>query len=120
MHARNAASVFPEPVGAEISVVRPARMCGHPCSCGSVGVPNFFTNHSCTTGWAQARESGMEDIRVLYTIFAKDSLFKALSNQHSAKTTGVSFHGDRCLVEGLIPAFNKRHCTKNWADLWAK
>src|SRR5438477_9511372 len=53
MHARKAASVLPEPVGAEIRVVRPARMCGHPCSCGSVGVPKRWTNQSCTNGWAQ-------------------------------------------------------------------
>src|SRR5438309_1864346 len=64
MHARKAASVLPEPVGAEIRVVRPLRMCGHPCSCGSVGVPKRRTNHSCTTEWAQERELGIgrEDI----------------------------------------------------------
>ena len=39
MQARNAARVLPDPVGAEINVVRPARMCGQPCSWGSVGVP---------------------------------------------------------------------------------
>src|ERR1035437_2424641 len=66
MQARNAESVFPDPVGAEISVVRPARMCGHPCSCGSVGVPNFRTNHSATTGCAQASESGRDCIPVFY------------------------------------------------------
>src|SRR5208337_2679239 len=58
MQARNAARVFPEPVGAEMRVVWPARMCGQPCSCGSVGVPKRETNHSCTNGWAQAREGG--------------------------------------------------------------
>src|SRR5690348_6864927 len=67
MHARKAASVFPEPVGAEISVVRPARMCGHPCSCGSVGVPNRETNHSATRGWAQARDAGRDCIRPFYS-----------------------------------------------------
>src|SRR5580693_10336321 len=60
MQARNAASVLPDPVGAEINVVRPASMCGHPCSCGSVGGPNRCTNHSATRGWAQAREEGKE------------------------------------------------------------
>ncbi len=50
MQARNAARVLPEPVGAEISVVRPARICGQPCSCGSVGVPNLAMNHSATKG----------------------------------------------------------------------
>src|SRR5260221_305284 len=38
MQARKAASVLPDPVGAEISVVWPARMWGQPCSCGSIGV----------------------------------------------------------------------------------
>src|SRR5208282_1109121 len=66
MQARNAASVFPEPVGAEISVVRPARICGQPCSCGSVGVPNRWTNHSLTRGWAHARESGRDCIFLFY------------------------------------------------------
>src|SRR6185437_1496844 len=73
MQARKAASVLPEPVGAEMRVVRPARMVGQPCSCGSVGVPNLFTNHSRTTGWAQARLWGMECIIQLYTVFVKDS-----------------------------------------------
>src|SRR5712692_6786263 len=62
IQARNAARVFPEPVGAEISVVLPARMGGQPCSCGSVGVPNLCTNHSLTRGCAQSREEGEEDI----------------------------------------------------------
>src|SRR5277367_5540748 len=57
MQMRKAASVLPEPVGAEISVGLPATMWGHPCSCGSVGVPKRLTNHSCTTGCAQARLS---------------------------------------------------------------
>jgi hypothetical protein len=51
-------------VGAEISVVRPARMGGHPCSCGSVGVPKRCTNHSATRGWAQAREEARGCIRI--------------------------------------------------------
>src|ERR1700726_2065995 len=59
MATRNAASVFPEPVGAEMRVGSPATMEGQPPSCGSVGVPNLATNHSCTMGWAQAREAGM-------------------------------------------------------------
>ena len=29
------------PVGAEMSVVRPARISGQPCACGSVGSPNL-------------------------------------------------------------------------------
>ena len=57
MQVRNAASVFPDPVGAEISVVLLARMCGQPCSCGSVAAPNRPVNHSWTMGWAQLRVS---------------------------------------------------------------
>ncbi len=56
MQARNAASVLPEPVGAQINVFFLARMCGQPSSCGSVGVPNFATNHSRTSGWAQSSD----------------------------------------------------------------
>src|SRR3569833_213503 len=58
MQARNAASVFPDPVDAEISVVRPSMMYGQPCSCGSVGVPKRPTNHSCTRGCAHSRLEG--------------------------------------------------------------
>ena len=56
---KNAESVLPEPVGAEINVVRPARISGQPCSCGSVGDPNLPRNHSATSGWAQASETGI-------------------------------------------------------------
>src|ERR1700674_536367 len=71
MQIRKAARVLPDPVGAEISVVRPASICGQPCSCGSVGVPNLRTNHSCTIGWAQARESETGDMSILYRSFVK-------------------------------------------------
>src|SRR5512133_2368547 len=59
MQARNAARVLPEPVGAEIRVGRPARICGQPSIWGSVGVPNLRTNHSATRGCAQASVSGI-------------------------------------------------------------
>src|SRR5882762_7718335 len=55
MQIRKAASVLPEPVGAEISVVLPARMYGQPSCCGSVGVPKRLTNQSRTTGCAHSR-----------------------------------------------------------------
>jgi hypothetical protein len=55
MQARKAARVLPEPVGAEMMVLCRARMCGQPCSCGSVGVPKRCRNHSRTMGWAQSR-----------------------------------------------------------------
>ncbi len=50
MQARKAANVLPEPVGAEITVVRRARMCGQPSSCGSVGEAKRSRNHSRTMG----------------------------------------------------------------------
>jgi hypothetical protein len=56
---RNAVSVLPDPVGAQISVCSPAVMCGHPRTCGGVGSGNDAANHSRTagenasrTGWA--------------------------------------------------------------------
>ena len=54
MHARNAASVFPDPVGAEITVERRARICGQPRTCGSVADSNRSRNHSRTIGCAQS------------------------------------------------------------------
>ena len=57
MQTRNAARVLPEPVGAEMRVVSPRRMLGQPSIWGSVGVPNFAVNHSCTRGCAQASAS---------------------------------------------------------------
>ena len=55
MQARNAASVLPEPVGAEMSVSSPGQDGGQPSICGSVGVPNLSMNHSRTSGWAHSR-----------------------------------------------------------------
>ena len=55
MQIRNAASVLPEPVGAEISVVCLRKIDGQPCSCGSVGAPRRPRNQSRTKGCAQSR-----------------------------------------------------------------
>src|SRR5689334_19317241 len=52
MQARNAASVLPDPVGAEMSVLRPSRIGGQPSVCGSVGVPKRAVNQSRTSGCA--------------------------------------------------------------------
>src|SRR5918992_1311895 len=58
MQTRKAASVFPEPVGAEISVSPPAAIAGHPLACGSVGpAGKRVENHSRTTGWKPASTS---------------------------------------------------------------
>ena len=48
---RNAASVFPEPVGAAISVCRPLAMAGQPRAWASVGPSNRPSNHAWTRGW---------------------------------------------------------------------
>src|ERR1017187_3986941 len=58
IQARNAARVFPEPVGAQISADRFWRMWGQPNSCGSVGVPNLLRNQARTSGCAQSRAPG--------------------------------------------------------------
>src|SRR6266404_1685272 len=54
MQIKKAASVLPEPVGAEISVVFPARMWGQPSCWGSVGVAKRLTNQSRTSEWAHS------------------------------------------------------------------
>ena len=52
MHTRNAASVLPDPVGAAISVCRPAAISAHPPACGSVGpAGNRRPNQAATAGW---------------------------------------------------------------------
>ena len=51
MQTRNAASVFPEPVGAAISVCRPAAISRQPPACGSVGpAGNRRSNQARTAG----------------------------------------------------------------------
>jgi hypothetical protein len=52
---RYAASVFPVPVGAEISVWLPPRMCGQPSRCGSVGSPKRSENQRWIVGWKPVR-----------------------------------------------------------------
>src|SRR5579859_1641866 len=52
MQTRNAASVLPEPVGAAISVWRPAAISRQPSACGSVGPSgNRPSNQRRTAGW---------------------------------------------------------------------
>jgi hypothetical protein len=78
MQIKNAASVFPEPVGAEISVVRPARISGQPCSCGSVGYPNLPMNHSATSGWAHASVTGISTADGMNAILRLSLYFRQL------------------------------------------
>ena len=83
MQIRNADSVLPDPVGAEISVVRPARISGQPCSCGSVGEPNLRTNHSATSGCAHPSDTGISTEGMLaildvFSTFANSSLHMGL------------------------------------------
>jgi hypothetical protein len=52
MQTRKAARVLPEPVGAAISVWRPAAISAHPPACGSVGPSgNRLANQVWTAGW---------------------------------------------------------------------
>lgn len=45
---RNAASVFPEPVGAQIRVLAPLEIAGQPPACAGVGASNDFSNQPRT------------------------------------------------------------------------
>ena len=47
---RNAASVLPDPVGAEISTFSPERIAGQARACGSVAEPKCSANQSRTIG----------------------------------------------------------------------
>src|SRR5438105_14520876 len=52
MHTRKLARVLPEPVGAAMSVWRPAAMCIQPCRWAAVGPSGKRRqNHSRTAGW---------------------------------------------------------------------
>ena len=48
--ARKAASVLPDPVGAAISVCRPAWIAGHACACAGVGAAKLRSNQAATAG----------------------------------------------------------------------
>ena len=50
MHHRNAASVLPDPVGAQMSVCPPAVMAGQPCACAAVGAANDDSNQERVAG----------------------------------------------------------------------
>src|SRR5882757_7787210 len=57
MHAKNAARVLPDPVGAAISTSSRAAIFGQPSRCGSVGAPNRSRNQPATSGWKASRTS---------------------------------------------------------------
>lgn len=46
MAHKKAASVFPDPVGAQISVLSPRAMAGHPDTWAGVGWPKVVVNHA--------------------------------------------------------------------------
>jgi hypothetical protein len=52
---RNAARVFPDPVGERMSVLFPEEMLGQPRICGGLGEPCVFSNHRRTAGWNSSR-----------------------------------------------------------------
>ena len=58
---RKAASVFPEPVGAWISVLEPVAMTGQPRSCAGVGASNVRANQSRVAGLKEASGSTPPD-----------------------------------------------------------
>ena len=58
MQARNAASVFPLPVGASRSVESPRWMAGQALACAGVGPANAAPNHSRTAGWKGSSDRG--------------------------------------------------------------
>src|SRR5277367_6185233 len=64
MAARKAASVLPDPVGAAISVWRPALMAGQASAWAGVGAAKLSANHPATAGWnrvgAVAGDDGAE------------------------------------------------------------
>jgi hypothetical protein len=58
MAVSNAASVLPEPVGAAMSVCRPAAIESQPRSCAEVGSPIAVVNHWRTMGWKPGKAMG--------------------------------------------------------------
>src|SRR5271155_5197057 len=93
MQAKNAASVLPEPVGAQIRVFFLARMCGQPSSCGSVGVPNFVTNHSRTSGCAHSRDlrSGASGVAAWF-IFRSRNAYSAQKTFSESTKDSTEWH----------------------------
>ena len=58
MQVKNAARVFPDPVGADIRVWVPWAMAGHPRAWASVGPWNFPLNQVRMMGWNWERGMG--------------------------------------------------------------
>ena len=50
MAERNAASVFPEPVGAWMRTCPPPAIAGQPCACAGVGAAKFRSNQARVSG----------------------------------------------------------------------
>src|SRR4029077_12352334 len=59
--ARKAARVLPDPVGAAMSVCRPALIAGHASACAGVGEAKLSANQFATAGWN--RVSTRADVR---------------------------------------------------------
>ncbi len=57
MPVRNAASVFPEPVGACTRTCAPPAITGHAASCAGVGPANAFSNQERVAGVKPASAS---------------------------------------------------------------
>ena len=63
MAARNAASVFPDPVGAAMSTFCPDWISGHARAWGSVAAEKCLRNQASTAGWnvAVGMELGLQE-----------------------------------------------------------
>src|SRR5215469_17096249 len=105
MQMKTAASVLPDPVGAEISVVLPARISGQPCSCGSVGEPNRPKNHPATSGCAHESDTGISVAGSMFRHSSPFSDFRQFFSPHPAAENSDSeknpFSGSEWLVSSV-------------------
>src|SRR5688572_19017120 len=103
---RNAASVFPEPVGAAISVWRRSRMAAQPWRWAAVGSPRVSENQRCRTGWNRDRGIGDLDciVHLMRRLFAFAVLL-LLASAALAETTTVILvrHAERVDKDGDVP-----------------
>ena len=83
MQERNAARVFPAPVGATMSTGSPEWMIGQLCTCTSVGFPKRRPNQVVMMGWKRSRLIPA----ILSCWFALDSPCRCV---YSGKSQGAS------------------------------
>lgn len=81
MPQRKAASVLPDPVGAQISVLAPAAIRGQPAACAGVGPSNERSNQSRVTGLNAASGS---DSRLVFAATAKPPILRCARRKPEA------------------------------------